>query len=1061
MSLIAWYKLDGDAVNSVTGNSGTTPYGTASFATGKIGQCGVFANTGVNVIHGEICNIVGNFTLSVWAKKNGTSTDAYGGVVSNFTSSTNKGVGLFFGDVIGNNAFYVDTGNGVRTYYPVTTPKLVTSWNHYSVVYNDGWVSSYFNGDLLDKRQLTIIFDPSILLGIGRWSPWNTAYNLNGNVDDVRVYDHALSAKEVEELSRAKILHYKFDDFQEPTTNLVASMATITPYLPYHTLTKTGNNISMTAVSEYTAGRVFLTMQCPAIFPSGIYQKYLSFSGYLKNNGKPISIEGTTISTYYQASGRFYFDTTSGYFEITQYYNTDTADWFMHCAVPAVVGDIITIDNFQIEEKYHNTPYTESSRTAMIRDYSDYGNHTTLADPDAPAWESGGKIGLGKYKFGKDSGLDRITLASSDIINCKRTVSISFWFKMNSWSAAYTTLFGKTDDAAAASTRTYTIFAKNDGSVLSFVTDIGLVGAGCYGSAGTITLGNWYNYVVTIDRDNGTINSYLNGVAYASNTISNLDNITHTYPLSIGERTNVYGPTNADIDDVRMYATALSATDVVDIYKSRGSIDSYGNLHTKCLVETNHTPLLLDYTSWQAGQTGSVGVFAASGSTAENRRLLGRDPWNKETVLWEAGADVTSDSDGGWNSSNITIDNTKTYRLSCWIKRSVSGNGFTYLGTNSSPALLNATTGVANGNPYFMVNIPSNNDWFLYVGHIRPVGYIGDVHQDSGMYSLDGIKVYAGNYIYDFAFVAGSSWIIHRSYLYYSTDLTTRQQFVYPRVDLCDGNEPTITELLDGHDSRNVDLIRSIGATNPINMHVGPITHVNTISELGPTESLLAYYPLDGDILDYSGGNFHGTTNTGAIVAPGLNNKKCYQFNGTSDKILCGYIESSVNPTNSSWSVWCYPHTHTNPSINTIWGTYLPYLGMIPTGQFRFSANISGTQRVLDTVSSHPDNAWYHLVFTYDGTYIRGYLNGDYQGGSSYPGYFLMNSSRVLSIGHWSNLNTDTYFFDGKIQDMRVYNKTLTSEEIMTLYQVTNPVTTKLKINKRRVYLGGKIKETF
>lgn len=44
-----------------------------------------------------------------------------------------------------------------------------------------------------------------------------------GEVDDIRVYNHVLSKKEIRELSKAKALHYTFDDFQEPTENIVTS----------------------------------------------------------------------------------------------------------------------------------------------------------------------------------------------------------------------------------------------------------------------------------------------------------------------------------------------------------------------------------------------------------------------------------------------------------------------------------------------------------------------------------------------------------------------------------------------------------------------------------------------------------------------------------------------------------------------------------------------------------------------------------------------------------------------------------------------------------------------
>ena len=426
MSLIAWYKLDGDAVNSVSGNSGTV--NTIGYGDGKIGKCGIGDGIAVNgkYILGEICNVVGNFTLSAWSKKNGVSVDAYGGIAGTYMDSTKKGFGLFFGDAIGNNTFYVDTGNGVRTYYPVTTPTLITYWNHYSIVYNNGWVSSYFNGILLDTRQLTIVCDPAASLCIGRWSQTINDYYLNGNVDDVRVYDHALSAKEVKELSKAKVLHYKFDTFQEPTTNIVPT-TTIVPYGLYHTLTKTGNNISMTLVSD----PVYMTMQ-------GILNlqgKVLAFSGYMKKNGVPFIFNGASISTYHQASGSIYTDPTSGYFEVTQYYD-QTAAWFIHCPISAVTGDIITIDNFQIEEKYHVTPYTSLSRAGSIRDLSEFNHDAALVENVAPAWEYDSTLKKGIYKFYKDYGRDYIDIASTDTLSLslKRQATISFRFKINLFS---------------------------------------------------------------------------------------------------------------------------------------------------------------------------------------------------------------------------------------------------------------------------------------------------------------------------------------------------------------------------------------------------------------------------------------------------------------------------------------------------------------------------------------------------------------------------------------------------------------------------------------------------
>jgi hypothetical protein len=45
-----------------------------------------------------------------------------------------------------------------------------------------------------------------------------------------------------------------------------------------------------------------------------------------------------------------------------------------------------------------------------------------------------------------------------------------------------------------------------------------------------------------------------------------------------------------------------------------------------------------------------------------------------------------------------------------------------------------------------------------------------------------------------------------RDYLYYCTDTSVRQYFVYPRVDIMDGSEPSIKNLLIGYDAREYNI---------------------------------------------------------------------------------------------------------------------------------------------------------------------------------------------------------------------------------------------------------------
>lgn len=88
----------------------------------------------------------------------------------------------------------------------------------------------------------------------------------------------------------------------------------------------------------------------------------------------------------------------------------------------------------------------------------------------------------------------------------------------------------------------------------------------------------------------------------------------------------------------------------------------------------------LNTTSWTAG-SGSVSGFSVNGMDPENYRELGLNHIGEEVVLWKAVPDVNNDADGGWDSSYHPIDNTKTYRLSVWLKKTKSFDGDSYFGS--------------------------------------------------------------------------------------------------------------------------------------------------------------------------------------------------------------------------------------------------------------------------------------------------------------------------------------------------------------------------------------------
>lgn len=186
-----------------------------------------------------------------------------------------------------------------------------------------------------------------------------------------------------------------------------------------------------------------------------------------------------------------------------------------------------------------------------------------------------------------------------------------------------------------------------------------------------------------------------------------------------------------------------------------------------------------------------------------NSLILDSTPYGDLGVLWDvSNQDAASDADGGFESSKVSIDPSKMYRYSVWIRRKRIGNGSTYLGTRSYDYFNNlqsivSRSGTSSSNPYFISGYSwplTAGSWYLLTGHVWPyTSGIGSAMSTSGIYTSTGTKILSST---DWVWSSLSNKSVHRAYLFYSTDTSTNQQFYNPRIDIIDGSEPTIDDLL-------------------------------------------------------------------------------------------------------------------------------------------------------------------------------------------------------------------------------------------------------------------------
>jgi hypothetical protein len=87
-------------------------------------------------------------------------------------------------------------------------------WHHYTVTFGSSVAKLYIDGIYRGKaktfRNPTTTDTHTIKLA-GGFAGRHT-YDWNGMMNDFRVYDHCLSAKEVEEISKGLILWYQLAD---------------------------------------------------------------------------------------------------------------------------------------------------------------------------------------------------------------------------------------------------------------------------------------------------------------------------------------------------------------------------------------------------------------------------------------------------------------------------------------------------------------------------------------------------------------------------------------------------------------------------------------------------------------------------------------------------------------------------------------------------------------------------------------------------------------------------------------------------------------------------------
>ncbi|CAL9993945.1 virion structural protein [Vibrio phage D479] len=503
-------------------------------------------------------------------------------------------------------------------------------WNHY-VWQLDGtkWYC-YLNGNLLSSGNMhapPMPEPPDMRIGGG-------GANSDAYMQDIRFYSETLSVKEIKDLSKGLAIHYDFNHQVDVTDNLksdpTGDSVTNENYDPGWNAALHPNALTVSGFSSgYNSG-----VPDPTIGYHGQWvregkdgspcQKHINDNGQFGHAKRWMGITATggnlddlgfttdddivvswdqkvnvsgagqNVGFYvYNTSGsrtwlpgkKTHTQTNVGQWERQEYATTipSTIDITKNMTVYfyghySADGSTQWIDNVQIERRPKATKFTIGENpTATIRDSSGHEYDAGMVySVGAPVWTKDSASGGGAFYFD-----DSAAYAPCNVGGSNR-VTMSCWIKTSvTGGDAYHIPFNINDAR-------YEMSISSGGSIRCGFNISGSRKVYNWGSG--LLDGNWH--LLTSTFDGTTMRGYIDGVQVGS--------ATHAGTLTVGTELRMgqfYNPPASyyskelTLDDVRVYATALSADDVKAMYETKASLSDTGMLVASEFNERLDAPL--------------------------------------------------------------------------------------------------------------------------------------------------------------------------------------------------------------------------------------------------------------------------------------------------------------------------------------------------------------------------------------------------------------------------------------------------------------------------------------
>lgn len=585
--------LNGDLTNNGITNANITNSNATISNDGKIGKCYSFNGNSqklTSILPLAISSSIG--TLACWIKFNAFPTSGKWMCLMQLGTS-----GGFASCRLG---VYMEYTNGINicidgstTAENLYTHSLSTNTWYHLCATNDGTnVKLYLNGEVVLSKIATkgTYTTSASNLYIGG----TNNYYLNGCLNDIRYYDTCLSPKEVEILARGLVVHYPLS---LPMPNLLPHT---TPSYGLGYMSSYGSGTVAVDSTELFCGNSTIRIQPTSSNTSSGGTNYYNSDSVKLTSGVKYCyscwIKSTVDDTFTTGSlGHFQTVTSSAVHNRTVHFEgmeipankwtqvyivfTPSADcsfrsFFIYFAN---TSQKIWVSKVKLEQGDHPTPYCPGSGDT---EYSSMGFNDTI-EYDVSGYKYNGTK-IGSLTYSSDTPRYSTSTSFNGVDDCIQvplntffpnagSFTINLWFKKHELgSKNYETVFGgisgfEMDTRGGAST-TLSYYVTGNGRGLTVQSPL--------------NFDTWYMLTMVCDGTNELY--YLNGEY--KKQIEKKGMPSGNYFIGAW-RDSVSQNFKGLISDFRVYATALTATQVAELYNTAISISNNGTLMGYELIE--------------------------------------------------------------------------------------------------------------------------------------------------------------------------------------------------------------------------------------------------------------------------------------------------------------------------------------------------------------------------------------------------------------------------------------------------------------------------------------------